>query len=253
MPAPSDIKSFPHEKPDLSPLPSAVANRLEDMWRVGAILSRRFYDKCEADHLRGELKEVRATLIRHAMARSPDGNAALDEAFKAPSHYNYQHTKEEFEARFKLNNWVDTTHNECNRLACEVELVFFQMAVELLPDKRRFLDQLPLLDCLRRVRNVSVHHKPLSFSSDEFLCAFTYESHPSVPPIKIRQTEAWYLDVQPSDLEKSYGPPLNPDVANWFVRQADRLPLSYLLNVAVVQLSEDFTTAKLTSVASATP
>jgi len=85
-----------------------------------------------------------------------------------------------------------------------------------------------------------VHHKPLPLSNEEFSGEFVYSDDPSAPRTKFRQTEAWYLDVKPEDLDKSKPGPCDPEIAQWFVRQADHWPLDQLLAIAVFQLCEMF-------------
>jgi hypothetical protein len=110
------------------------------------------------------------------------------------------------------------------------------MAIEQVPNRNQLFQTRPLLDCLRRLRNVVVHHKPLQVTKDEFVGRLVDPADPSFGGIQVTQTEAWYLAVSRPDLDMSRPGPIDADTADWFIRQCDRWPLTHLLIVATNEL-----------------
>jgi hypothetical protein len=238
-----DIKYVSNNRPNLSALPPEIAGRVEDMWRVGGILSGFAWRTLDLKHARQSRNDFDGALRQHLATGQNIDHPALSEAHKARDQYQYKEYDEaKVNAPIEVNNWISTTHEICNRLASEAKVVFFQMAIEKLPSKIEVLRNHPLLDCLRRLRNVVAHHKPLSLSKAEFKGSFVDPSNPSAPGVKFRQTDAWYLVVTPEDLDLSdHGRrPLPPETAAWFMRQCDRWPLSNLLSTAVEELCAVF-------------
>jgi hypothetical protein len=236
MTAPADINHIPHGKPNLRHLPPEIAGRVEDSWRVGAIVSRYVYQQLKREYEEKARRES-AVQLRQMVAVDPADLPRLMGDLTARSSSLYrEYTPEELNAPVTVNQWIDTTHETCNRLSAEAEVLFFQMAIEKVPKEKKVSKDAPLLDCLRRVRNVVVHHKPVQLSRDEFTCRLTTPSDPSFEGIKVVQSEAWFLVVTPADLALSHGHSIAPCIADWFVRQCKRWPLSQLLRAATEEI-----------------
>jgi hypothetical protein len=157
------------EKLCLDPLPDAVRGRIEDMWRVRAMLSQYAKLKQELDGTQNRLREAISLGQRACSTMHEEYSGAEDfrdtiERFTTIREQSLLPTPEEPEETVAVNNWVSATDADCLRLSCEVGLIFLQMAIDSSSREERKLifPRYLLLDCLRRIRDVAVHCKPIS-------------------------------------------------------------------------------------------
>jgi hypothetical protein len=244
MAIPPDINSVQHGLPDLSNLPIEVASRVRNSWRAGSILSRYVFEVLELRATQQDCGDSRALHSQHLVAllgpTPADAMHLRAEATKLQfgSFPRREYAHAELESSYKVRPGVDTNHSTCNRLAAEAELLFFRMAIELDAGLRDTLDKFPLLDCLRRVRNCTAHHKPLDVDRRDRVFHLAFTNGAGTDVIEFQTEEAWFLDVTEDDLNKSFPPkkPVDPDVARWFLKQCERWPLHYLLVAATEEL-----------------
>jgi hypothetical protein len=137
----------------------------------------------------------------------------------------------------KVDNSVEATDADCARLACEAQVGYLHMALELLPTfDRAELERLPLLHCFRRLRNVAVHRKTLDVRHAEFSAKMLDDTHPEWSAT-IRFKNSWFLLVRPEDLAATKGgDKVDADLFRAFQDLCDKYPAWFLLHAAIDQL-----------------
>lgn len=237
-----DITEIAYEL-DITVLPREVAKRIEDMWRVGAILSRFVRDKQFRDKLYSGFRDIHSLCNKQKVLRSNDCDECVgltDLIWSKLYPENNNCSDYNCDQVEKINERISITRTICSRLSCEVQLIFFKMALDTLPKKDKSqLQKLPLLDCLRRMRNIAVHYKNIGVERKSF--------EPNVGKIKLRfMPGAWFFLVCEKDMRQPKGPKFDPKTVDWFQRQCEKWPADFLLKAAVEQLCVHFSSGTST-------
>ena len=223
---------------DITVLPSEVGKRIEDMWKAGYILSEYVRDKQFRDTLYSGFNEI------HGLCRSNSwhGDHNCEKCLSlADSIESKLYPKYDDNSDFDCDQIVDihkkaqVTPRTCNRLSVEVQLTFFRRAIETLPkEDKSLLEKDPLVNCLRRMRNIAIHHKNIDVKHRCF--------EAKLSGVKIRFLPGlWFFKVSAKDLVSKRKPKLDLEVAEWFERQCEKWPADLLLNAAVERLCAHFT------------
>jgi hypothetical protein len=233
--------TFGQEKPDIQLLPADVAARIEDMWRVGGMLSR-FVEHSHAAKKRRELIGDACALGMRAVMSIPfEGEAPkdLDQGFESIRTRSSALNRDKPESEAWVSNWVGVTYDQGHRLSCEAELLFFHSALDYLPKAdKEDVEELPLIHCLRRLRNVVTHFRATEVREADFQAKAVARTDPNKVLVNFVFTGSWFLVVDPRYLLATRGGAPHADLFAWFKRICDTHPFWCVLQAAVHQLCD---------------
>jgi hypothetical protein len=144
--------------PSLEQLPPQVAARIVDMGRIGTIVSGYFKGVRNSEEQRKAFSEVMSIAeIAPAMSwasQSPSDISAYHDRLWDIRRDSYGDPYQKLEGAVQVNNWAAVTNDDCQRLACEAELIFFRAALDRVPRDtlKRLLHACELLSCLNWLR-----------------------------------------------------------------------------------------------------
>jgi hypothetical protein len=246
---PEKLPNIPNDKLDLSSLPSELAARLEDMWRLN-LLNDYPRVLTARDHLRKSLGELYHFAFQclldpqqqHVLPQNGQERLAkLQELYHAGVAYYVVPVTPAFD----VNRFYKATVEDCSRLTCECQLALFHSALESLPkaEKNAIGDNYPLIHCMRRARNFTLHHRPLDTTQRDFEAKLIDEGNPNDRPIKINFAGSWFLVVEAESLAKTEAPKRD-DWFLWFQNICSKHPVWWLLQAAEVYLVDYFRAKK---------
>jgi len=231
-----------HPPRPLDNVPAPVRARIEDMLRVEAMISKYLPLTQHAAERRTLLSKAawKGTELMRRARSDPLPSEVINDAereFQELADRNTKLAYDEPVGEVRINNTLNVDYQMANRLACEAELLFFHMALELIPKEDvAFVKQEPLLHCLKRARNVAVHYRPLGVAQADFHVSMVDQSASPAPPKKIIFSGSWHLTVCADDIKKTQGP-IDQSLFDWFVDLCDKYPLWFLLQASVELLS----------------
>lgn len=230
-------------RPSLDCLPLKVRSRIEDMWRVESVVCGHPLNVLDAERrkrLLWDSTNLGTRLVSIASSRIIDGaeQRKFQQQFDDIAMKNVVPPDEASEdTQLYVENSLSQT--AADRLGFECALVFLHMALEQLPHGDDALRSDPLLHCLVRLRNLTVHLKSLDVARSDYHAALVVEDDPSVQPIRIVLRETWFITVGHQDLMQTRGPKDEP-LFQWFQAICDKYPASMVIQAAVERLCAHF-------------
>jgi hypothetical protein len=229
----------------LEKVPVEVRGRLEDMRRVGAMLSSFVGAEQRARDRKRLLTEALNAADRHlrryTFGTSPgdDIGASITEFLNELQDLWRQDLERGLpgqDVEVPANARYSVTKLDADRLSYESQIALFHAATELIPDAQKTaVHALDLVHCFRRLRNVIIHCKPLPDHSVKPAELVT-EGDPA-EQIRFVLGPQPFLTVDVEDMLRTKGPK-DRDLFEWFRQICDTHPAFLVVDAAVQEIAK---------------
>ncbi len=232
---PTSLSRRPHELvPNIGLLPEEVADRLDDMSYALAMAVEYVPMKVKHDRL----YEYGVKMQDIALGKSSLIPTATDGRFSGIGGRSGSWTFDGF-IEEEVNNDPDrecdlqfmiVSHTTCVRVGVQCALGLFQSAMDSLWSNAA--GETWLLMCLRELRNIVVHHVPLTVATKDHRTDFVHRTG-EIGPAILTEGE-WFFDVKATELTAPHPmmkgkPRLCDEKAEWFVEVCAKHSISRIL------------------------